>query len=63
MSWQEKSVADLPQYPDDGGSSGEERETRPSTSRRVYIWWALGIAVVALVLVLHMAGVFGPGSH
>ena len=63
MSWLEVAVADLPQYPDDGGGSSEEREARPPTSRRVYVWWVFGIAVVALMLVLHLAGVFGPGSH
>ena len=56
-------MADLPQYPDDGGGSGEEPEARPAAWRRVYVWWALGIAMAGLMLVLHLAGVFGPGSH
>lgn len=54
-------MADLPQHPHDG-SIGEE-EPREVRSRRIYVWWAGGVALVALMLVLHLAGVFGPGSH
>ncbi|MEP6600051.1 MAG: hypothetical protein ABJB98_11480 [Actinomycetota bacterium] len=56
-------MADLPQHPDGDGTFRADQEPRAATSRRVYLWWIAGIVVVALMLVLHAAGVFGPGSH
>jgi hypothetical protein len=53
-------MADLPQHPEDG--VGEQEPPR-AASRRVYLWWIAGIGLVGLMLVLHLGGVFGPGSH
>lgn len=57
-------MADLPPYPDTD-DTGVERDCGSTTSRpwRVYVLWSIGIALVLLVVVLHLTGVVGPGSH
>jgi hypothetical protein len=56
-------MADLPEYPDGGHGVGDDREPRPATPRRIYVLWIAAIGLVVLMLVLHVAGVFGPGGH
>ncbi|MEO8750918.1 MAG: hypothetical protein ABI384_11010 [Allobranchiibius sp.] len=53
-------MAELPHHPV-GDGTGEHAQ--PRTSRRTYLWWAAGAGLVVLMLVLHLAGIFGPGSH
>ena len=57
-------MAEIPRHPDTS-ESGPVPRVRPVGNRA---WWvyALGIAVVALVVLmvaLHLTGVIGPGSH
>jgi len=56
-------MADLPEYPDGGGKVGDDREPRRATNRGTYLLWIAAIGLVVLMLVLHLAGVFGPGGH
>ena len=64
-------MSDIPRYPT-GGSDAPRDITpdpaqdapQPARSRRaLYLAWALGIAIVVLFIVLHLAGVLGPGDH
>jgi hypothetical protein len=59
----EIAMAELPEYPDGVGQPGDGREPRPARARRGYLIWIAGIALVVLMLVLHVTGVLGPGSH
>jgi hypothetical protein len=52
-----------PQHPDGDSNPGKDQEARAATSRRTYVLWIAGIGVVVLMVVLHLPGVFGPGSH
>jgi hypothetical protein len=59
-------MTDLPQYPDDGADHGLGKRDQPRRSpgsRRVYLLWAVGIGLLLLMLVLHLAGAVGPGSN
>lgn len=56
-------MAELPQHPDGGDDLDKDHEPRDATSRRVYVWWIAGLGVVVLMVALHAARVFGPGSH
>jgi hypothetical protein len=55
-------MTELPQHPDDTGAADREAPLR-ARSRRVYIYWVVGIAAIGLMLVLHLTGVVGAGSH
>lgn len=59
----EIAMAELPEYPDGVARPGEGREPRPARSRRAYLLWIAGFVLVVLMLVLHVTGVLGPGSH
>jgi hypothetical protein len=57
-------MTDLPRHPDvsDGGGSPDRR------SRANRPWWAYALVIVVvgvlvLMVALHLAGGFGPGSH
>jgi len=52
-------MAELPQHPD-GVADDEPSAPR---SRRVYVVGIVVVIVLAGMLVLHLNGVLGPGSH
>lgn len=60
-------MPEVPRYPgQEPGStpSGSDGQLTPGGSRRsMYLWWAIGVGVVVLFLVLHLTGVLGPGGH
>ncbi|MEZ0067277.1 hypothetical protein ABIA32_003290 [Streptacidiphilus sp. MAP12-20] len=59
-------MADLPTHPDAGDNTTEAPESAltPRGPRgKALAGIALGVLLVVLMLVLHLAGVFGPGSH
>ena len=56
-------MTELPEYPDGAARPGEDPAPRRDRSRRAYVLWIAGLALVALMLVLHLTGVLGPGSH
>ena len=56
-------MAELPEYPEAASGPGEGEEPRRATSRRRYFLWIAGIALIALMVVLHVTGVLGPGGH
>jgi hypothetical protein len=60
-------MPDISRYPgDDAGDPGvsDEHDSPPARRlRSVYLWWAIGLALLVLFLVLHVAGVVGAGSH
>lgn len=57
-------MADVPQHPDTG-DAGAAPGNRPERTRA---WWvyaliAIVVALLALMIVLHLTGVVGPGSN
>jgi hypothetical protein len=54
-------MAGLPQHPD--GDDAVDDEQRPTGSHRGYLWWALGLGLLVIMVVLHLTGVLGPGSN
>jgi hypothetical protein len=59
-------MPDTSRYPEDPSEHDRRRDDLESPAARpraIYVWWAVGIALVAVFLVLHLAGVFGAGSH
>ncbi|MEY9964265.1 hypothetical protein ABIA33_002307 [Streptacidiphilus sp. MAP12-16] len=59
-------MADLPAHPDsaDGPGTGSDRAAMTGGPRRkAMAGIAVAVVLVVLMLVLHLAGVFGPGSH
>lgn len=59
-------MAGLPTHSDTGDERGAKDPGEPSAgpaSRRKVVWFAIGAAVVAVFVVLHLAGVVGAGSH
>ena len=60
-------MADLPAHPDTGtGPEAGPDSASPPGSRRTRpaaVGIALAIGLLALMVVLHLLGVFGPGSH
>lgn len=57
-------MAELPRHPDasDGGGAPDGR-TSPHRPRRAYVFVLVIVAALVLMVALHLAGVFGPGSH
>lgn len=57
----------VPQYPGERPGGVPEPDGAPESSpgarRSMYVWWIVGVTVVALFLVLHLTGVLGPGGH
>jgi hypothetical protein len=61
-------MPDISQHPgdaagDDANVSDEHESPGARRPRSVYLWWAVGIAILVLFLALHMAGVIGAGGH
>jgi hypothetical protein len=57
-------MAELPHHPDSKDDAGMEPESRATkSSRGTYVVVALVIAAVLLMVILHLAGVVGAGSH
>lgn len=54
-------MVELPQHPDD--DSVADIEPRAPRSRRTYAVGIVVVALFALMLVLHLTGVLGAGSH
>lgn len=63
---EETSVADVPPYTatDDEGGTGPDRGATTGTPPWVYVLGiVLAIALVALIIILHLSGILGPGLH
>ena len=59
-------MAHLPSHPDTDGDSGSRPEHGPPRAKRRWasvVWVAVVVAVVVAMVVLHLAGVVGPGAH
>ena len=56
-------MPDLPHHPDTPDRPDQPTASTPGRSRAVYAWWAAGLALVALFVVLHLTGVVGPAEH
>ena len=59
-------MADLPAHPDsadDPGAGPDHAALTGVPRRRAVIGIAVAAVLVVLMLALHLAGVFGPGSH
>jgi hypothetical protein len=57
-------MAELPRHPDDDRHSGlEYRSEATKTTWKTYALVAVVVAVVMAMVILHLAGVVGPGSN
>jgi len=57
-------MAHPPPYPDTNDTGvGPDRGSTPSTPWWVYAFWIIGIGLVLLMVVLHLTGVLGSGTH
>ena len=57
-------MPDMPRHPNARGSGAPPRDQ--PTGRRAWWVYALGVALVALLLLMvvaHLTGMIGPGSH
>lgn len=51
-------------YPDNPkGPAESPPAARARGSRGTYLLWAAGIGLIALMVLLHLTGVVGPGAH
>jgi hypothetical protein len=62
---EETPMASPPRHPDtdDDTGVGPDPGSRTGTSRWVYVFWIVGIALILLVVVLHLTGAIGPVHH
>ena len=56
-------MADLPTHPDAGEVAGSEGDRDATRAWWTYALAAGVVALLVLIVVLHLAGVIGPGSH
>jgi hypothetical protein len=56
-------MVELPRYPDSDHDPGTERHGSAKRSWKPYAFVAVGVALVMLMVILHLAGVVGPGSN
>jgi hypothetical protein len=58
-------MADLPAHPDSPGEGAgpDDAALTGGPRRKAVIGIAVAVVLAVLMLVLHLAGVFGPGSH
>jgi hypothetical protein len=61
-------MTDPPRYPDTSTSdeTGSQPGSRPAAGRPRWAAaaaWIIAIAVLAVMLILHLTGAFGPGTH
>jgi hypothetical protein len=57
-------MAELPRHPDDDRHSGlEYRHEAPKSTWKTYAVVAVVIALVMAMVILHLAGVVGPGTN
>lgn len=57
-------MTELPRHPDASDAGASQRRRGPASRS----WWSYGLviavaALLVLMVVLHFAGVLGPGSH
>ena len=58
-------MAELPHHPDSDEDTGPRSDHGSSTGRRwgTYLFVVVGVALVLVMVVLHLAGVVGPGTN
>lgn len=58
-------MTELPRHPDsdDGAPLDVDREPTASAPRGPYVFAAIVVIAVLVVVVLHLTGVVGPGAH
>ncbi|MEP6851236.1 MAG: hypothetical protein ABJA87_01000 [bacterium] len=60
-------MTEVPGYPAEHPDGPPQLEgdpaPAPGAGRSRYLRWILGVAAVAVLVVLHLTGVLGPGGH
>jgi hypothetical protein len=58
-------MTDLPHHPDRGDDTGvgPHNGSTAGKRRRTYLFVVVGVALVLVMVVLHLAGVVGPGTN
>jgi hypothetical protein len=58
-------MAELPHHPDSDEDTGVGFDRESGTRKRwtTYAFVAVGVALVLLMVVLHLAGIVGPGTN
>ena len=57
-------VFDIPHYPsEDAGNPVDDHVPLPNRPRSIWVWWVVGVTILVVVVVLHLTGVLGSGSH
>jgi hypothetical protein len=60
----EMPMATPPPYPETNATGVEpDRPSTAGTPRGVYVFWIIVAVLVVLMVVLHLTGTLGPGSH
>jgi hypothetical protein len=58
-------MANTPRYPDSSNHPGLEPERAATTATpwRIYLIWIVVFALLLLMVILHLTGIVGAGSH